>query len=28
VIGMLMGLGLRILQRRVLAWKARTGETI
>jgi NitT/TauT family transport system permease protein len=27
-IGLLMGVGLRLLQRRVLAWKARTGETI
>jgi NitT/TauT family transport system permease protein len=27
-IGLLMGIGLRILQRRVLAWKAKTGETI
>jgi NitT/TauT family transport system permease protein len=27
-IGMLMGVGLRVLQRRVLAWKAKTGETI
>jgi NitT/TauT family transport system permease protein len=27
-IGLLMGVGLRVLQRRVLAWKARTGETI
>jgi ABC-type nitrate/sulfonate/bicarbonate transport system permease component len=27
-IGMLMGAGLRAVQRRVLAWKARAGETI
>ena len=27
-IGLLMGVGLRILQRRVLAWKAKTGETL
>ncbi len=27
-IGLLMGVGLRMLQRRVLAWKAKTGETI
>lgn len=27
-IGMLMGVGLRALQRKVLAWKAKTGETI
>jgi NitT/TauT family transport system permease protein len=28
IIGMLMGVGLRVLQRRVLAWKTRTGESI
>jgi NitT/TauT family transport system permease protein len=28
VIGMLMAVGLRVLQRRVLAWKAKTGETV
>ncbi len=28
VIGMLMGVGLRVLQRRVLAWKTKTGESI
>lgn len=28
VVGMLMGVGLRIVQRRVLAWKTRTGERI
>ena len=27
-IGMLMGVGLRLLQRRVLAWKTKTGESI
>jgi NitT/TauT family transport system permease protein len=28
VIGMLMGVGLRVLQRRVLAWKTKTGESL
>jgi NitT/TauT family transport system permease protein len=27
-IGLLMGVGLRVLQRRVLAWKAKSGESI